>query len=92
MTSFVPKCVRCGTAYWRESDGFYAVCDCLGSWAAGPQGLSGPSIEPRPLCDWCGGKQVLHNLDGDNLCRDCCNKWVRSEGLQSQELAKDEQP
>jgi hypothetical protein len=31
-------------------------------------------------CDWCGGSPIRDNLDGDDLCQQCCDKWVRAEG------------
>lgn len=34
----------------------------------------------RRVCDWCGGAPVRDNLDGDDLCQSCCDKWVRGEG------------
>lgn len=33
----------------------------------------------RP-CDWCDSKTSITNLDGDNLCLPCADKWVRAEG------------
>lgn len=30
-------------------------------------------------CDWCKSPEVVTNLDGDNLCQSCANKWVEGE-------------
>jgi len=70
---------------WLVSD----TCKGHSGWAVGPEGLNGPTIVSRPLCDWCGGRNVAHNLDGDNLCLPCCNKWARAEGIEALEARND---
>lgn len=37
--------------------------------------------EPE-MCDGCDELRVIREvLDGDKLCQDCCNAWVRAEGI-----------
>lgn len=31
------------------------------------------------LCVQCGASPVRDNLDGDDLCQGCCDKWARGE-------------
>lgn len=38
------------------------------------------SLTASQGCDWCGGSPIRDNLDGDDLCQQCCDKWVRAEG------------
>jgi hypothetical protein len=42
---------------------------------------------PKPLCH-CG-KESVTNLDGDELCYDHANEWVRNEGIASLERDRD---
>ncbi len=33
------------------------------------------------ICDGCKqARPIVTNLDGDDLCQSCANKWVRAEG------------
>jgi hypothetical protein len=89
QNEFTPKCPGCGAAYEQGTDGWYQTCKGHSGWAVGPEGLNGPTIVSRPLCDWCGGRNVAHNLDGDNLCLPCCNKWARAEGIEALEARND---
>jgi hypothetical protein len=46
---------------------------------------------PATICDRCGEKKPISaNLDGDNLCRECVDLWVRGEG-EAQRLERLEQ-
>lgn len=36
-------------------------------------------------CDWCGAREFRVNLDGDDLCQGCANKWVHGEGQAAME-------
>lgn len=31
------------------------------------------------ICDQCEAPEAVVNLDGDNLCQSCADKWVRAE-------------
>lgn len=34
----------------------------------------------RPVgCAWCGELPIRDNLDGEDLCQSCCNKWAQGE-------------
>lgn len=36
-------------------------------------------IDHGNVCDECGSTPVRDVLDGDKLCQECCDKWVRGE-------------
>jgi len=78
----VYKCCGCGVPY----DDGYSNCEC-----ATQCGFNGDIVNDvivaKPRCDWCKGRDVAHNIDGDNLCLPCCNKWARGEGIAAQEAA-----
>lgn len=38
-------------------------------------------------CASCGALPIRDNLDGDDLCQACCDKWARGEGRAAQEEA-----
>lgn len=42
-------------------------------------------------CDWCKAETTVVHLDGDNLCQECANKWVRGEGVAAAEMYEVEQ-
>jgi hypothetical protein len=35
---------------------------------------------PAQGCAQCGALPIRDNLDGDDLCQSCCDKWARGEG------------
>lgn len=45
----------------------------------GPVKINGIAFV-RVGCAKCGGKPIITNLDGDDLCSPCATKWVISEG------------
>ncbi len=57
---------------WAKSK-WIAISDAL--LTVHSLGLIAPEV-----CAKCGGTQVRENLDGDDLCQSCCDKWVRGEG------------
>jgi len=38
------------------------------------------------FCDQCGKAPVRTELDGDELCQGCANKWVQGEGQSAMEV------
>lgn len=36
-------------------------------------------------CPWCQSYPTRANIDGEDLCQSCCDKWVRGEGEAAQE-------
>ncbi len=44
----------------------------------------------RVGCARCGSKPAVTNLDGDDLCQSCADKWVRAEGCAAQDAAREQ--
>ena len=74
-------CSGCGKPYEDR----VKQCDCATDCGF-KNGNRNDIIASDPTCDKCGGYPVLHNLDGDDLCRACCDKWAASEGYAEREL------
>lgn len=73
------KCCGCGKPF----DGAFKACDCATGvgWRVGADGKDEHrSARKRGGCAWCGSDHIITNLDGDDLCWPCANKWVRGEG------------
>lgn len=54
------------------------VADAIDAQAPGPRCVNHPD-RPAP-----------HNLDGDDLCRDCADDWARAEGQWAAEMEEHE--
>jgi hypothetical protein len=75
------KCCGCGKP-WELGE--YKVCDCPTNCGFDPNNRAALSRVAKPRCAWCNAVPTAHNLDGDDLCVECCHKWVRNEGLDAQ--------
>lgn len=75
--SRVYRCCGCGAPLEL---GEYRSCDCPTGVASNPKGKNDHIIK-KPRCAWCNAVPTAHNLDGDDLCFACCNKWAHGEGI-----------
>jgi hypothetical protein len=48
------------------------------------------SGESKPHCAHHPDRLAVTDLDGDHLCQDCANDWVRAEGAHQEYLAREE--
>jgi hypothetical protein len=71
-----PRCMGCGTPL---EQGAYKACDCPTGCAYRRSDME--SVQVKPRCAWCNGIPTLANIDGEDLCHPCCNKWARAEGI-----------
>lgn len=76
--------VCCGCAKPLDL-GEYRSCDC--PTGVGFRRGTSEHISKKNRCAWCSAIPIRANLDGDELCQACCEKWVRAEGFAQQELA-----
>jgi hypothetical protein len=66
--------------------GEYRSCDCP-TGVAFKRGTD-ENLGKKNRCAWCSAIPTLANLDGEDLCRACCDKWARAEGLAQAETAE----
>lgn len=73
-------CSGCGKPYienrWKD-------CECVTITAF--RRSDHHTIVTEPRCEWCNAYPVRANIDGDNLCHACCEKWARGEALWAME-------
>lgn len=53
--------------------------------------MSDTYLGQRAQCSWCGEHLIIEfEPDGERLCYDCANEWVRGEGDAAQEREEQE--